>query len=237
MPSRTQVFTCYCESCKEAGPLGCDGEPLGVVFPISQRTSHLARIKAERDIRKESLPTYPVHSSTQAEITTTALVDSMTELSSSKSEVSRFWASRNDYQDHHYVSESANTISASIIDTIAEGFGRLALEPSINDLIGPVEQISLTPGINSSTPHPLSNFSPPTPKSSTSTRRETKRERNAYTKKAHLTLNHVENSAHSCLKALAHVKSNAELVPIEGEIALLRQAFDGVTREVPSVDT
>lgn len=136
MPSRAQVFTCYCESCKETGPPGRDGEPLGVVFPISQRISHLARVKAERNARRESLPTRPVASSITADITTAALVDSMIdEIPSSKSQLSRLWSSRDDYQDKTYVSEISNTISGDILDAMAESFGRLAVEPSINDLI------------------------------------------------------------------------------------------------------
>jgi len=104
MPSRTRVFTCFCETCKEAGPLGCDSEPLGVVFPISQRISHLARIKAERNARSESLPMRSVHST--AEITTAALVDSMIDdIPSSNSQLNRLWTSRDDYQDKAYVSE------------------------------------------------------------------------------------------------------------------------------------
>ena len=76
MPSWPQVFTCYCESCKETAPLSCDGKPLSVVFPISQRIPHLARVKAECNAHRESLPAQPIPSST-AEIMTAALIDSI----------------------------------------------------------------------------------------------------------------------------------------------------------------
>lgn len=235
MPSRPRVFTCYCESCKEDGPLGLDGEPLGLVFPISQRISHLARVKAERSARRESVPTRPVHSSTTAEITAAALVDSMIEIPNSKPQSSRLWASRDDYQDRTYGSEIFNTISGDVLDAMAESFARLAVDPSINDLVGPMEGLSVfpAPGVNSVIPLP-----PPNGGSSTTrpSRRETKRERSAYTKKAHLVLNHVERGARSCLTALSNVKSNAELVLTERDITLLRHSFDTVTRKVPSVD-
>jgi prefoldin subunit 5 len=47
----------------------------------------------------------------------------------------------------------------------------------------------------------------------------------------------VEHGAVSCLEALAHVGSSAELVPIEREIALLRRSFNSVTHRMSSVDT
>ena len=233
MPSRPQVFTCYCESCKETGPLSCDGEPLGVVFPISQRIPHLSRVKAERNAHRESLPAQPIHSSTTAEIMTAALVDSIVdETPSSKS---RLWMSRDDYQDNNNVSGMANTVSGNVVDEMAEIFGRLAMEPLIDSLTGSMEKISLfpPPGVNSaSSNHTRSSITRP----STSTRREAKRERNTYTKKAHLILDHVEHGALSCLEALAYVGSSAELVPVESEIALLRRSFDSVTRRVSSID-
>ena len=235
MPSRAGVFTCFCETCKETGPLGRDGEPLGVVFRLSQRISHLVRVKAEHNSRSESLPMPPVHST--AEITTAALVDSMIdEIPSFNSSLDRLWTSRDDYQDKAYVSDISNTISGEVLDAMAESFGRLAIEPSIKDLIGPMEGLSVCPGVNPVSLLPCSNGGSSTTRSPNSTRRETKRERSAYTKKAHLALSHVERGAHSCLAALSNVKSNPELVPIKREIALLRHSFDSVTRKVPSVD-
>jgi hypothetical protein len=68
------------------------GEPLGVVFPISQRISHLARVKAERNGSSESHPMPPVHST--AEITTAALVDAMIDEVPSYSQLDRLWTSR-----------------------------------------------------------------------------------------------------------------------------------------------
>jgi hypothetical protein len=173
MPSRAQVFTCYCESCREAGPLGRDGEPLGVVFPISQRISHLARIKAERDARCGSLPTRPVYTYTTAEITTAALIDSMIdETPGSTSQLSRLWTSRDDYQDKTCVSEISNTISGDVLDAMAESFGRLAVNPSINDIIGPMEGLSVcpAPGVSPESPLPPPNAGSSTTKSSNFTR-------------------------------------------------------------------
>ena len=66
--------------------------------------------------------------------------------------------------------------------------------------------------------------------------RQIKQEYNLYTKRAHCTLNHVECHAKSCLENLAHVTSNAQLTTTESEVVLLWQTFDGVTRQVPSVD-
>jgi hypothetical protein len=233
MPSRPQVFTCYCESCKETGPLSRDGEPLGVVLSISQRIPHLARVKAERNARNESLPAQPVHPSRTAEIMTAALVDSIfDETVSSKS---RLWMSRNKYQDNNDDSGMENTISSTMVDEMAETFSRLAMEPLIDDLTDSIEKISLSspPGMNSASPsHTRSLIT----RSSTSTRQEAKRERNTYTKKAHLILDHVEHGLLSCLEALARVGSSAELVPIESEIALLRRSFNSVTRRVSSVN-
>ena len=58
MPKREQTFRCFCESCR-AGPRGLDGKPLGVVFPVSQRVSHLAHVKAEREALLAPSPTIP----------------------------------------------------------------------------------------------------------------------------------------------------------------------------------
>jgi hypothetical protein len=52
-----------------------------------------------------------------------------------------------DYQDKAYVSEIPNTISGEVLDAMAESFGRLATEPSINDLIGPMEGLSVCSGV------------------------------------------------------------------------------------------
>jgi hypothetical protein len=231
MPSRIQVFTCYCESCKETGPLSCDGEPLGVVFPVSQRIPHLARVKAERNARRESLPAQPVHSSTTAEIMTGALVDSI--IDETVSSKSRLWMSRDEYQDNNDVSGMANTISGNVVDEMADAFGRLTMEPLIDDLTDSMEKISLSPpcDVNSASPNHT-----PSSRTSTSTNREGKRERNKYTKKAHLILDHVEHGAVSCLETLARVGSSAELVSVESELSLLRRSFDNVTRKVSSVD-
>jgi hypothetical protein len=174
----------------------------------------------------------PVHST--AEITKAALVDSMIHEIPSYSQLNRLWTSRDDYQDKAYVSEISNTISGEVLDAVAESFSRLAIEPSINDLIGPMEGLSICPGVNSVSP--CSNGGSLTTRSPNCTCRETKQERSAYTKKAHLALNHVEHGAHSCLMALSNVESNPELVPIKREIALLRHSFDSVTHKVPSVD-
>ena len=237
MPSRAQVFACFCESCKETGPLGHDGEPLGVVFPVSHRMAHLTRVKADRNARSKSICTQPIHSATAAEVTMAALVDTMIdEIPSSNSHLNRLWTSRDDYQDKAYGTEVSSTISSDVIHTMAESFSRLAVEPSINNIIGPMERLSVrpTPGVS---PLPCSSGgSSTTTRSSNLTRRETKRERSAYTKKAHLVLSHVERGVHSCLTALSNVESNVELVPIERDIALLQHSFNSVTRKVPSID-
>ena len=123
-----------------------------------------------------------------------------------------------------------------VLGAMAESFGRLAIELSISNLIGPMEGLSVCSGVNPVSPLPCSNGSSSTTESSNPTCRETKRERSAYTKKAHLVLSHVERGAHSCLTALSNVQSNSELMPIEWEIALLRHSFDSLTRKVPSVD-
>lgn len=164
---------------------------------------------------------------------TGALVDSIVdETMSSKS---RLWMSRDEYQDNNDVSGMANTISGNVVDEIANAFGRLAMEPLIDDLTDSMEIFSLSPprGVNSASPNQTRSSRTT---SSTSTRRQAKRERNTYTKKAHLILDHVEHGAVSCLETLARVGSSAELVSVKSEIALLRRSFDSVTRRVSSVD-
>jgi len=122
-----------------------------------------------------------------------------------------------------------------MVDEMAETFGCLTMEPLIENLTDSMEKISLSPppGVNSASPNDTRSS---ITRSFTSTCREAKRERNTYTKKAHLILDHVGHGALSCLGALAHVGSSAELVPIETEIALLQRSFDSVTRRTSSID-
>ena len=80
MPKRReQFFLCFCESCRDTGPLGHDGEPLGVRFPISQRISHLARAKAKREACRDPPSTYHEHSLPLTELTTNIFAHALTD--------------------------------------------------------------------------------------------------------------------------------------------------------------
>jgi len=233
MPKRReQFFLCFCESCRDTGPLGHDGEPLGVRFPISQRISHLARVKAEREACRDPPSTHHEHSPPLTELTTNIFAHALTDDGPSlNSQPSRLWTSRNEFQSNNRV--PSRGISETTVGVIAESIGRLAVETSVDGGTSATEQLSISmepdvvslPYIGlSATKLPLSE------------RRQIKQEHNPYTKRAHRTLDHVERRAESCLENLAHVTSNAQLTAIESEVVLLRQTFDGVTRRVPSVD-
>lgn len=56
MPKRKLSYVCFCSSCQATGPLGVDGEPLGLIMPMSKCIPHLGHVKAEREELKDSLP-------------------------------------------------------------------------------------------------------------------------------------------------------------------------------------
>jgi len=224
MPKRDQTFRCFCELCR-AGPLGPDGEPLGVVLPVSQRVAHLARVKAEHQTLVVS--SSPPPADLDAAVFAQALIDTGPHLNS---HASRLWTSRNDYQHMEILSSGSPNISEGNIGSILESFERMANGASISHLVDQTDTFSDVPSLL----QPASSSAPNV--SSSTNRRENKRERNNHTKKAHRTLDHVERGTKSCLEGLTHVKSNTKVKQLEVEVALLRETFEGVTRRVPSVD-
>jgi len=229
MPKREQTFRCFCESC-QAGPRGLDGEPLGVVFPVSQRVSHLARVKAEHEALLAPSPTTsPLSVDPSASVFAHAIIDDGRPLNS---QANRLWSSRSDYQKSGSLSSSPPDISEDCVGAIVECIERLTLSTSLTDVVDQTERMADI--------EPTSSLPSAGPSASevplSAGRREKKRERNHYTRKAHCTLDHVERGINSCLDRLILVNSNTELKVLESEFALLRQAFEGVTRRVPSVD-
>ena len=201
MPKRDQLFLCFCESCRETGPLGNDGEPLGVTMPTSQRIPHLTCVKAEREARRTPLPTNCDDSPLSTELKTNIFAHVLTDNGPNlNSQPSRLWTSRHEFQSGNCV--PSNPICEGAIGVIAETVGRLVAETSIDHITSATEQLSIGPDA----------VSPSAAKLSPSERRKSKQERNKYTKRAHHTLNHMEHHAKSCLESLAHICSNAELI-------------------------
>lgn len=104
MPKHDQTFQCFCELC-QAGPLSLDGEPLGVVFPISQHVAHLACVKDKHETLIAS--SSPLPADLDAAIFAQAIINMGPCLNS---HASCLWTSWNDYQCNKVLSSGGSNI-------------------------------------------------------------------------------------------------------------------------------
>jgi len=136
MPKREQFYQCFCESCREAGPLG-------VTIPKSQRIPHLTRVKAEREASGAPLQAHCDHSVLSTELATDIFAHVLTDSGPNlNSQPSRLWTSQNEFQSNNCV--PSNPISEGTGDVITETIGRLVVETSIDDIASATEQLSIS---------------------------------------------------------------------------------------------
>src|ERR1700761_8149800 len=104
MPARTTkaTFHCFCASCILLGGVGPDNQPLGKLFPASQRVAHLARVRAEEEAEAQwqsSTTTNPrdaaVIQEASSSIFALTLTDNGPDLNT---QCSRLWTSRDEIQ-------------------------------------------------------------------------------------------------------------------------------------------
>src|SRR5205807_1654225 len=112
---------------------GLDGEPLGVVFPVSQQVFHLACDKAECEALVAPSPTTsPLSVDLNASIFTHAIIDNGQPLNS---QANRLWSSRSDYQMGGSLSSGTPNISEDCVGAIVKCIKCLALSTSLTDII------------------------------------------------------------------------------------------------------
>jgi hypothetical protein len=219
MPARQLgKFRCCCIICIASCETGSDGTPLGKLIPESQRISHLARVRAETEARRQS-----DIQNAAASLFASTLVDDGPDL---HSQPSRLWSSRDEYQS------SASTIFESPetetlpIDIIMSGFQRLQSDVHST----PLQSISFPPE-SEALPYPeIQDSTASIPKPAKHLER---RELAKLTKSAHRILDHVEKRTRHWL-----LQINVDtLADGERDISLIQTAFDNVNRHVSSVNT
>jgi hypothetical protein len=217
MPARSSpTFRCHCSSCNSSCSLGPDGRPLGKEFPVSQRNAHLTRVKLEQEANERA------RASAIADVASAVFASTLADDGpTAKTQPSKFWTSRHQYQLLSSTPDVQICDPTSSVNAIMSGVQRLdALNrPSSIASTGPATQVT-----------PLSDsFNAPLQKQS-------KRERNHATKKAHCILDAVSKRASACLEQLLHEPSRTSLETAENEVSRLRSALENIKRIVPSVE-
>lgn len=54
MPSRNATYECFCRLCTDGSPPGPDGKLKGRIFPLSQKSAHLARLAAVNEALRQA---------------------------------------------------------------------------------------------------------------------------------------------------------------------------------------
>jgi hypothetical protein len=219
MPARSSpTFRCHCSSCNSSCNLGPDGRPLGKEFPVSQRNAHLTRVKLEQEANERA------HASVIANVASAVFASTLADDGPTpKTQPSKFWTTRHQYQLLPSTPDVQICDPTSSVNAIMSGVQRLdALNPSSVASTGPVTQVTSR--------CPLSdNFNAPLQKQS-------KRERNHATKKAHCILDALSKRASACLEHLLHEPSRTHLETAENEVSRLQSALENIKRNTPSVE-
>ena len=207
MPARSSLtFRCHCSSCNSSCNLGPDGRPLGKEFPVSQRNAHLTRVKLEQEANERA------RASVLTDVASAIFASTLSDDGpAAKTQPSKFWTSRHQYQ------LLSSTPEVQICDPTS----------SVNAIMSGVQRLD---ALNHPSTGPLSdNFDAPFQKQS-------KRERNHATKKAHCILDAVSKRALACLEQLLHEPSRTSLETAENEVSCLRSALENIKRTVLSVE-
>ena len=221
MPARSSpTFRCHCLSCNSSCNLGPDGRPLGKEFPVSQRNAHLVRVKLEQEANEQA------RASAIADIGSAIFASTLADDGpAAKTQPSKFWTSRHQYQQLLSSTPDVPICDpSSSVNAIMSGVQRL-------DALNPPSSIASARSATQATRQcPLSdNLNDPVQKQS-------KRERNHATKKAHCILDSVSKRASACLEQLLHEPSRTGLETAENEVSLLRSALENIKRNVPSIE-
>ena len=219
MPSRKAGFQCLCESCVATSGIDAAGNPLGRIFPPSQKHAHLARIKAERD----GVKIRAVHVQDTGVPDRVFALTLMDEGPNMETQPSKLWTSRAEYQDDS-TTQPVFPEASLIADSIAESMNRLPL--GINE--------PRHPSPESHDIFPTSDFSSP----NSYEWRLAKREKNRRTVKSHKVLTNLELRICACFEKLSSDSLSLEMLnSVDSESSLLRSSLEKVTRRTESLDS
>lgn len=228
MPRRpVQYFVCKCiEECMLVSEKGPDGEPLGISMPISQRTAHLNRVKAEAADRRnaEQASQEAIASELASELAIMTLLDDGPNLDR---QPDRLWSSRDDFQcktsQSPIVNHEPNTSTS--VDAIIDGLQRLQIgfDPTLLPFTSSPDIPPL--GSGGVTADDTERMTPrPAP--------QPKRAADRKIAKAHRALDTVEQRVQICLSHFDDSNSQQTLSVstfLESELLQIQTTFDNVT--------
>jgi len=225
MPARNE-FHCCCAECVSLYGFDSNGQPIGKVFPASERIAHTHRVQAEAAAKLAEEREATTHTAA-ATVFAHTLADNGPNINA---QPSRLWVSRSEYQGSAAFQTNSNEIP---ISAIIDGVRTLqALSPSTNvsGLLNRFQELAISPD------RVQGDHRSPIPTHSSKSAQ--KKERNRATKKAHDILEGLEKRCQQYIDRVEQAGMNItrdDIGYIEAQVTSLYKGLENVKRNTESV--